>query len=75
MGRLNQNKVDHIIQTILHDYDDSKYINQMYYMSVCTMKYEKIRPLAKLSRHIEVTNTSKQRKTEGKSLSSVSVSF
>lgn len=27
MGKLNQDKVDHIVQTILHDYDDNKYIN------------------------------------------------
>ena len=33
------------------------------------------RPLAKLNGHIKVTNTSKQRKPERKSLSPVSISF
>ncbi|MDE5556945.1 MAG: serine acetyltransferase [Ruminococcus sp.] len=27
MGKLNQDKVDHIVQSILHDYEDNKYIN------------------------------------------------
>lgn len=27
MGKLNQDKVDHIVQTILRDYEDGKYIN------------------------------------------------
>lgn len=27
MGKLNQERVDHIVQTILHDYEDDKYVN------------------------------------------------
>ena len=33
------------------------------------------RPLAKLNGHIKITNTNKQRKPKGKTLSSVTVSF
>lgn len=27
MGKLNENRVEQIVQTILHDYEDNKYIN------------------------------------------------
>lgn len=30
MGKINQNKVDSIVQTILQDYEDDKYINRTY---------------------------------------------